>query len=145
ATTAALGFVTKSTDPRRSVVACSGAPFCDRGEAPARGLAPAVANALAGSLDQTWTVHISGCLKACAHPAAAALTLVGDAAHYRRVVRGRADDAACATIPAPTAAAALRRIAALVGQARQPEESVRDALARLGPHRIAAAAVARCV
>ena len=139
-TAAALGFITKATDPRRAVVACPGAPFCDRGEAPARALAAAAANALAGSVNQTCAVHISGCGKGCAHPAVAALTLVGDAGNYRLVLGGQADDTACATIPGPTAAAALGRIAAVVKQASRPGEGGRDLLSRLGPHRIAAAA-----
>jgi precorrin-3B synthase len=69
-----LGFIVRADDSRRSIVACPGSPACASGIIPARilaaELAPYVAN-LRG------TMHISGCAKGCAHPAPAALTIVG--------------------------------------------------------------------
>ncbi len=74
-----LGFVVRSDDPRRRIVACPGAPACASGLIPARTLASALAPALAPMLnsERSGTVHISGCPKGCAHSAPAALTLVG--------------------------------------------------------------------
>jgi sulfite reductase beta subunit-like hemoprotein len=37
-------------------------------------------------------IHVSGCAKGCAHPGAAALTLVGDNGAYRPVVDGTPRD-----------------------------------------------------
>jgi precorrin-3B synthase len=76
-----LGFVVHPDDPRRRIVACPGAPACASGLIPARALAAALAPTLATHLPpgRDASVHISGCLKGCAHPRPAALTLVGTA------------------------------------------------------------------
>ncbi len=75
-----LGFVVRSDDPRRLIAACPGAPSCASGLIPARALAAELAPLLppeqrapsGGAI-----IHISGCPKGCAHPAAAPLTIVG--------------------------------------------------------------------
>jgi precorrin-3B synthase len=69
-----LGFVARVDDPRRSIVACPGKPACASGLIAARALAAEVAPHLPA---RSGTIHISGCAKGCAHPAAAALTVVG--------------------------------------------------------------------
>jgi precorrin-3B synthase len=69
-----LGFIVRADDPRRRIVACPGAPACASGLIAARALAGEIARHLSPSGD---TVHISGCAKGCAHPAAAPLTVVG--------------------------------------------------------------------
>jgi precorrin-3B synthase len=76
-----LGFVIRPDDLRRRVVACPGAPACASGMIAARELAAAMTPALAGRLQAARGValHISGCPKGCAHPAPAALTVVGTA------------------------------------------------------------------
>jgi precorrin-3B synthase len=70
----ALGFIVRADDPRRRIVACPGKPACASGLIAARALAAEVAPHL-----PPWsgTIHISGCAKGCAHPAPAALTVVG--------------------------------------------------------------------
>jgi precorrin-3B synthase len=73
-----IGFIMRAGDPRRRVAACPGAPACASGFIDARRLAAAVAPQLAG-LRSDIAVHVSGCAKGCAHPAPAALTVVGDA------------------------------------------------------------------
>lgn len=75
-----LGFVVRAGDPRRRIAACPGAPACASGLIPARTLASTLAPALSPLLTPEQdgvVVHISGCPKGCAHPAPAALTLVG--------------------------------------------------------------------
>jgi len=72
-----LGFVVRPGDPRRRIVACSGAPACASGFIDARRIAAALSPQLAG-LGAGIAVHVSGCAKGCAHPAAVALTVVGD-------------------------------------------------------------------
>ena len=72
-----LGFIVRADDPRRHVVACAGAPICASATIAARTLAPQIAAAAAPHLEGSFKIHISGCAKGCAHPAPAALTVVG--------------------------------------------------------------------
>ena len=72
-----LGFIADPADPRRRVIACSGAPICASGEISARALAPVVARAVRAA--NVGPVHVSGCAKGCAHPAPAPLVIVGHA------------------------------------------------------------------
>jgi precorrin-3B synthase len=73
-----LGFVVAAADPRRRIAACPGAPACGSGYIDARRMAAVLAPQLA-ELRSGIAVHVSGCAKGCAHPAPAALTVVGDA------------------------------------------------------------------
>ncbi|SFD64194.1 hypothetical protein [Roseivivax sediminis] len=75
-------LVTDPDDPRQDVRACIGAPGCVQGTVPTRPLARALAEA--GLRD----VHVSGCAKGCAHPRAAALTLVGRDGRFDLVREG---------------------------------------------------------
>jgi precorrin-3B synthase len=72
----AMGFIVDADDPRRRVIACAGAPSCSSGQIPARALAPAIAQAVS-AIDTPGVIHVSGCIKGCAHPAAAPMTIVG--------------------------------------------------------------------
>jgi precorrin-3B synthase len=84
-----LGFVVQPDDPRRRIAACPGRPACASGWIAARALAAEVARHLpphAGEID----VHISGCAKGCAHPAPAAVTVVGSERGCGIVHRGSA-------------------------------------------------------
>ena len=73
---AALGFIVDPVDPRRKVVACAGAPICASGQIASRAMAPAVAEA-ARSLPAGDIIHLSGCVKGCAHPSPAPLAVIG--------------------------------------------------------------------
>jgi precorrin-3B synthase len=127
-----LGFITHRDDPRRNVVACAGAPICSSAEIPARALAPLISSAAAGLLDGSLTVHLSGCRKGCAHPGAAALTIVGEPTSCGLVVDGCARDQPVATAATAALPAAMARIARAAAGARQPGETAADTLARLG-------------
>jgi precorrin-3B synthase len=85
-----LGFIVRAGDPRRRIIACAGAPICAAAEIAARGLAPRIAAAATSYL----TIHISGCAKGCAHPAAAALTIVGTPTGCDLIADGTTRDAA---------------------------------------------------
>jgi precorrin-3B synthase len=89
----ALGFVVRAGDPRRHVVACAGAPICASADIAARALAPQIAAAAAPHLDGSFKIHISGCAKGCAHPAPAALTIVGTSSGCALVANGSTGDA----------------------------------------------------
>ena len=94
-----LGFVTRADDPRRLVIACAGAPLCASAHIAARSIAPGLAAAAVPYLRDGSTLHISGCAKGCAHPRAAALTVVGKPGDCDLVANGSARDAAFAAAP----------------------------------------------
>jgi len=93
-----LGLITQDDDPRLSVQACAGSPACSRAEAPTMADAARLADAAADLLAQGVTLHVSGCVKACAHPAAADLTLVGRDGRYDVVPGGTTRDKPVATL-----------------------------------------------
>jgi precorrin-3B synthase len=95
-----LGFIVDAHDPRRHVVACSGAPICGSGHIAARKMAPAIATAAKPYLEGAFKIHVSGCAKGCAHPAAAALTIVGTEAGCALVGNGSARDTPFMTVAA---------------------------------------------
>ena len=71
-----LGLVTHTSDPRRCIVACPGAPSCAQGLIAARALAAEIASHVPFPGDGV-ALHVSGCAKGCAHPKPAPLTIVG--------------------------------------------------------------------
>jgi precorrin-3B synthase len=92
ATAKGLGFIIDAADPRRHVVACAGAPSCASAHIAARAMGPAIADAAAPYLKSGFRIHVSGCAKGCAHPAPAALTIVGTEAGCALVANGVARD-----------------------------------------------------
>ena len=109
------GFITQPTDARRHVVACAGAPACASALLDTRRLAPQIARAAASLLDGSFTVHLSGCAKGCAHPGPAALTFVGP---DHLIVDGRPGDAPHATISPTAMMSGLVQLGARHGQSR---------------------------
>ena len=87
-----LGFVVRADDPRRYVVACAGAPICASAHIAARAIGPVIAACAEPYLDGSFKIHVSGCAKGCAHPAKAALTIVGTATGCALVADGSARD-----------------------------------------------------
>jgi precorrin-3B synthase len=83
-----LGFIVRAGDRRRRVIACAGAPICASAHIAARAMAPDIAATAAPFLDGAFTIHLSGCAKGCAHPAPAALTIVGTADGCALVANG---------------------------------------------------------
>jgi len=69
-----LGFIVRPGDARRHIIACPGKPACSSGLIAARALALELARHLP---PLSKPIHLSGCSKGCAHPGAAALTVVG--------------------------------------------------------------------
>jgi precorrin-3B synthase len=86
ATAEAAGLITCPTDSRLRVLTCVGQRGCASGSTETRADAAALAPHVAGLL------HLSGCAKGCAHPAAATVTLVGQDGRYGLVLGGRAGD-----------------------------------------------------
>lgn len=73
-----LGFAVDPFDARRRIVACPGAPSCASGLIAARTIAAEIAKSLELP-GRGVAVHVSGCAKGCAHPAATRFTIVGTA------------------------------------------------------------------
>jgi precorrin-3B synthase len=69
-----LGFIVRAADPRRRIIACPGKPACASGLIASRALAAELARHVPSGGD---AIHVSGCSKGCAHPGAAALTVIG--------------------------------------------------------------------
>jgi precorrin-3B synthase len=107
----ALGFIVRADDPRRHVIACAGAPTCASADIAARAIAPQIAAAAAPHLDGSFKIHISGCAKGCAHPAPAALTVVGTSSGCVLVANGSTRDAPFATVATNELPAAIAEIA----------------------------------
>lgn len=91
------GLIFDEDDPLRFVAACPGASGCASGttmtHADARRLAPFARQWRACGI----SLHVSGCAKGCAHPAAAPVTLVGRDGRYDLVLDGSAADKPIAT------------------------------------------------
>ena len=102
-----LGFIVRANDPRRHVVACAGAPICASAYIAARGIAPAIAQACAPHLGRSLAIHISGCAKGCAHPAPAALTIVGTPRGCSLIADGSTRDVPYTLVPTNKLAAAI--------------------------------------
>ncbi len=108
---AELGFIVRADDPRRSVVACAGAPICAAAHIAARAIAPVIADAAAPHIAGGQTIHISGCAKGCARSGAATLTVVGTPEGCALVANGSARDAPFVLVAADQLPAAIARYA----------------------------------
>jgi precorrin-3B synthase len=130
---AADGWVVQPDDTRRHIVACAGAPACASAALSTRQLAPAIAQAANLLLDGSMTIHVSGCAKGCAHPGAAALTIVGP---DRLIVEGRACDVPQGGISPSNLIAGMGRLQAEVLRSRLAGEHNAEIMSRLGPRRV---------
>ena len=137
ATADQLGFIVRPDDPRRHISACAGAPICAAAQIPARAIAPAIAEAAAGLLDGSFTLHVSGCAKGCAHSATSMLSVVGRVGGADLVFNGAAADRGIARFPTDTCARRLARLANAIADCDR-SEGMAATLARLGPDRIRA-------
>ncbi len=106
---AEAGLVADPADPRRRIVACAGRPRCAGALADTRADAAYFAPVLAAqAVPAPGLLHISGCAKGCAHPAAADIALVAAPGGYDLVRGGRAGDPPVRTgLSRQAAAAAL--------------------------------------
>jgi precorrin-3B synthase len=112
AAAARLDFIIRPDDPRRRVIACTGAPGCASAHMAARAIAPEIAEAAASALGDGETIHISGCAKGCAHRGPAALTIVGTPEGCALIANGTSGDT-------PFAIIAANRLSEAIGSAMQ--------------------------
>jgi precorrin-3B synthase len=89
-------------------------------------------------LDGSLSIHLSGCVKGCAHPASAALTIVGAHERWDLVVNGAVRDRPATDLAADGLPKSLARLAAACAAERRPDENIAAVLSRLGPARVAA-------
>ena len=82
------GLITDPADPILRITACTGAPACPQ----ALGDTRTLARRLAPHLPTGQKLHISGCAKGCAHPAAAETTLTATGQGYDLIRNGTASD-----------------------------------------------------
>jgi precorrin-3B synthase len=139
AESAVLGFITNASDPRRSIAACPGAPACASGQIETREIAERIAEQSGDVLDPSVTLHISGCAKGCAHPAASALTIVGGENGAGFVVCGTAKGLPASYTPRYEPANGFGRVAKLIRMQRSAGETTAATLAKIGAARLAAA------
>lgn len=84
----ALGYITEPGDIRLRIAACAGRPACPQAFSDTRAVAAGLAAHWAGP----GVLHVSGCVKGCAAPGGAAVTLVAGRKNYDVVRNGRARD-----------------------------------------------------
>ncbi|WP_018387240.1 precorrin-3B synthase [Ancylobacter sp. FA202] len=101
---AGLGLLADPKDPRRRVYACAGQPACASARLDTHELAATLVPLLDGR-----DLHVSGCPKGCAHPAKAALTIVGLDEGAGLVVEGTPRDVPARIVPAAQLRAMLQK------------------------------------
>ncbi|CAK7258440.1 MULTISPECIES: precorrin-3B synthase [unclassified Shinella] len=125
--------------PGRAVSVCAGAAGCAAASFDTHAVADALVAEAGDLLDGSFDVHVSGCPKGCAHPAAAAVTLCGTAAGVGLILDGRAGDAAAAILPADALRPALTRLGALLRARRAEGETAGNLIDRTTPALLASA------
>ena len=136
---AANGFWIDPANPGNAISACAGSAGCAAARLDTHALADALIAAAPSLFDGSLALHISGCAKGCAHPAAAPVTLVGSDDGAGLVIDGRAGDEPEAKIATDGPHAAFARLDALARRERHEGETALSLLSRLGRDRLAAA------
>lgn len=134
---AAHGFRTDPDAPGNAISVCAGSAGCASGLIDTHAVADLLVAEAPSLFGGAPGIHISGCAKGCAHPAAAAVTLAGSARGLGLVPGGRAGDEPLAVTD--DAAAAFARLEALLSRERAPGEPLDSLLDRLGRSRLKAA------
>ncbi|MCF3640687.1 precorrin-3B synthase [Rhizobium sp. TRM95111] len=132
------GFWTDPDAPGNAISACAGSAGCAAARLDTHAVADALIAAAPGLFDGSAAIHVSGCTKGCAHPAAAPLTIVGTGDGAALVIAGRAGDDR-ASLAARDLPAALTGIGALVASEGRRGETARTLLERLGRDRLLSA------
>ncbi|WP_288426686.1 precorrin-3B synthase [uncultured Agrobacterium sp.] len=133
------GFIVSDNDPRTSIAVCSGSPACASAFAPVRELAEFAAKECVQVLDGSFTLHLSGCGKGCAHPSPALLAFSGAPDGLAFGYCAKVSAAPDGVLPFADQKAALSRLARLYEKEHKPGENARALLSRLGKARIAEA------
>ena len=133
-------LVSDAADPRLAIAACPGIGRCASSRIDTAGLAAAMAAGASELFDDGLFVHVSGCIKGCAHAARAPLAFAGlDGGRCRLVINGRAGDNGAAELDPAQLAPGLAKLARLFRDGRHAQETVSEWLARIEQREIAAA------
>ncbi|QCI96683.1 precorrin-3B synthase [Agrobacterium larrymoorei] len=130
------GFIVSDNDPRTSIAVCSGSPACASAFAPVRELAEFAAKECVQVLDGSFTLHLSGCGKGCAHPSPALLAFSGTSDGLAFGYCAKVSAVPDGVLPFADQKAALSRLARLYEKEHKPGENARALLSRLGKARI---------
>ena len=133
------GLIVSDHDPRTAIAVCAGAPSCASAYAPVRALAEFAAKECGTMLDGSFTLHLSGCGKGCAHPAPALLAFSGTSEGFSFGYQAKAAALSDAQLTIDQQKAGLSRLARLYEKEHKPGENARSLLVRLGKDRIVAA------
>lgn len=106
----AAGLIVDPADPRNHIVACPGQRGCGSGLIDPLALTDLLVSTAPALLDGSLTLHLSGCGKGCAHPAAVPLGLTGTPGGIALVAGGRAGDAPVAVLAPADLGPALSRL-----------------------------------
>ncbi len=129
-------LILSQNDPRCKIAACPGKPACNSASFKTHDLGDIAAREIANLLDGSFTLHLSGCTKGCAHPAKALVNLVGMNDGTALIFDGKTSDMPLKLIRHGEEAKALELLADLVRLKRGIGETTRDCLCRLGPARL---------
>lgn len=133
-------LVSDAADPRLAIAACPGIGRCASSRIDTAGLAAAMPAGSSDLFDNGLFVHVSGCIKGCAHAAPAPLAFAGvDGGRCRLVINGRAGDNGAAELDPAQLAPGLAKLARLFRDGRHAQETVSEWLARIEQREIAAA------
>jgi precorrin-3B synthase len=135
---ATAGFMTMARDPRSAIAVCPGAPACGSAFMPTHALADHAAAECSSILDGSFTLHLSGCAKGCAHPSPALLAFHGRAEGLAFGLSARVGDPPTAVLPIGAQKAALSRLAQLYEKEHKPGENARAFFSRLGSETVSA-------
>jgi precorrin-3B synthase len=132
------GLIVDPADARLGIAACPGSPACASGHIAARAIAEQLAALGHGLFDRSLSVHVSGCVKGCAHPGPADLTFVGHADGVDLVVGGNVSGMSEVRLEHAEIRHGFARLAGLYRDKRQSGESTAACFSRLGASRVAA-------
>ncbi|RKD72578.1 precorrin-3B synthase [Rhizobium sp. WW_1] len=139
AVAAACGLQTRADDPANYAIPCAGSGACASAHYATKQAAVDLVDVGAELLDGSLKVHLSGCMKGCAHPSPAMLTIVGAATGYAIVVNGSSSSEPVAYIGKERLKSALATLGELVRNNKAAGESAQQCLKRLGRDAIATA------
>ncbi|KAA1180007.1 precorrin-3B synthase [Rhizobium tropici] len=139
AAAADCGFQTRPGDPANYAIPCAGAGACASAYYATREAAADLVEVGADLLDGSLKVHLSGCIKGCAHPSPAMLTIVGAATGYAIVVNGSSSSEPVAYIHKEDLKSTLAALGQLVRNNKAAGESAQQCLKRLSRDAIATA------
>ncbi|SIQ98841.1 precorrin-3B synthase [Rhizobium sp. RU20A] len=133
------GLRLAADDPRNHIDACVGVGACASATIATQALAARLIAGAPSLFDGSVAMHLSGCPKGCARPAAADLALVGAPSGYGLVVNGTASRLPLAYRGEDGIGPAIDRLGRLVEEQRHPGETARACLQRLGEETVASA------